>query len=49
MEPKEMVQTMLWAAIDGLAVVWILGLLADIMTDGVLAGALLLMAEAIGG
>ena len=49
MEPREMIQTMVWVVMDGLAVIWILGMLADIMTNGVLAGALLLMSEAIGG
>lgn len=49
METKEILETMLWIAVDGLAAVWVLRMLADIMTDGLLAGALLLMTEAICG
>lgn len=49
MEAKEILETMLWIVIDGLAAVWILRMLADIMTNGLLAGALLLMTEAICG
>lgn len=49
MEAKEILETMLWIVIDGLAAVWILRMLTDIMTNGLLAGALLLMTEAICG
>lgn len=49
MEVKEMLETMLWVVVDGLAAIWILRMLVDIMTNGMLAGALLLMAEALCG
>ena len=44
-----MAETLLWVVIDGMAALWILRMLTDIMTDGLLAGALLLMAEALCG
>ena len=49
MEVKEMLETMLWVVIDGLAAICILRMLVDIMTNGMLACALFLIAEALCG
>lgn len=49
MDVKEMVETLIWLVIDGLAAVWLLRLLFQMVLGSALGQPLRLMAEALCG